>query len=144
MLGASVEVFCNKDNEFRGLFFQDDAYPEIVFVDANYKLLQLGVPIYLFLCEDSSGLSEVVGIAMLVTEDADGMQWMVDAFKKHNSRWEKIRVVIADKDIWELDVLNKYLPSAKVLICPFHTLCSFRREISVISLEFHLEQGLCL
>ena len=115
-----------------------------MFVDANYKLLQLGVPIYLFLCEDSNGLSEVVGIAMLVTEDADGMQWMVDVFKKHNSRWEKIRVVIADKDIWELDVLNKYLPSAKVLICLFHTLRSFRREISVISLEFHLEQGLCL
>ncbi|XP_065886150.1 zinc finger SWIM domain-containing protein 3-like isoform X3 [Dysidea avara] len=135
--GASVEVFCNKDNEFRGLFFQDlqmreafDAYPEIVFVDATYKLLQLGVPIYLFLCEDSNGLSEVVGVAMLVTEDADGMQWMVDAFKKYNSRWEKIRVVMADKDIGEQDVLKKCLPSAKILICLFHTLRSFRREIS--------------
>ena len=65
-----------------------DAYPEIVFVNATYKLSQLGMPIHLFLCEDSNGLGEVVGIAMLVTEDADGMQWMVDAFKKHRRKSE--------------------------------------------------------
>jgi len=59
MLGSSVEVFCKKKNEFIGLLFQDlqmkeafDTYPEIVFVDATYKLSQLGVPTYLFLCED--------------------------------------------------------------------------------------------
>ena len=46
------------------------------------------------------------------------------------SRWEKISVLMADKDIGERDVLKKCLQSAKVLICLFHTLHSFRQEIS--------------
>ena len=41
----------------------------------------------------------------------------------------EIRVVMADKDIEERDVLKKCLPGAKILICLFHTLHSFRQEI---------------
>jgi len=136
-LGASVEVHCDGENNFKGLFFQDvqmreafHAYPEIMFIDATYKLLELGIPLYLFLCEDSSGQSEVVSAAMLVSEDANGMEWMMDAFKKQNSQWEKTRVVMADKDIGERDVIKKCLPNARVLICLFHSLRTFRREVS--------------
>lgn len=136
-LGASVEVHCDGENNFKGLFFQDvqmreafHAYPEIMFIDATYKLLELGIPLYLFLCEDSNGQSEVVSAAMLVSEDANGMEWMMDAFKKQNSQWEKTRVVMADKDIGERDVIKKCLPNARVLICLFHSLRTFRREVS--------------
>ena len=37
---------------------------------------------------------------------------------------------MADKDIGECDVLKQSLPNASVLICLFHTLRSFRREIT--------------
>ena len=68
---------------------------------------KLGIPLYyLFLCEDSNGLSEVVSAPMLVSEDANGMQWMMDAFKKQNSHWEKCRVVMAGKDIGEGDTIK--------------------------------------
>ena len=58
------------------------------------------------------------------------MTWMMDAFKKHNVNWESIRVVMADKDIGERDVIKQQLPNAAVLICLFHTLRSLRREIT--------------
>ena len=106
------------------------AYPELVCLDATYKLLQLGVPTYLMLCEDSNGQSEVVATCLLVTEDADSMTWMFDAFKKHNAEWERVRVVMADKDMRERDVIKQSLPNAAVLICLFHTLRSFRREVT--------------
>lgn len=47
------------------------AYPEIVFIDATYKLLELGLPTYLTLCEDSNGQSEITAVCLLVSEDAD-------------------------------------------------------------------------
>ena len=54
-LGATVEVYFDENRKFKGLFFQDGpmsdafrAYPEIVFIDATYKLLELGIPTYLF------------------------------------------------------------------------------------------------
>ena len=78
---------------FKGLFFQDAmmkdafrAYPEIIFLDATYKLLELALPIYLFLCEDSNGQSEVVGVGILVAEDVDSLKWLVDTFKTPTMR----------------------------------------------------------
>ena len=55
---------------------------------------------------------------------------MVSTFKSNNQEWYKIKIVMADKDINERDVVKRSLPSASVLICFFHTLRTFRREIT--------------
>ena len=72
VLGASVNVYSDKQKKFKGLFFQDgsmkqcfSSYTEIIYLDATYKLLQIGLPIYLLLCEDSNGLSEICLSAFL-------------------------------------------------------------------------------
>ena len=106
------------------------AYPELLCLDATYKLLELGLLVYIMLSEDSNGQSEVVAVCLLVQEDTSSMTWMIDAFKKHNQEWEKIHVIMADKDIGERDMLRQCIPNASVLICLFHTLRSFRREIT--------------
>ena len=54
------------------------------------------------------------------------MTWMVETYKNHNDEWKRIRVLMADKDIGEHDVLKQSLPNASVQICLFHTLRSFR------------------
>jgi zinc finger SWIM domain-containing protein 3 len=130
-------VLCEGDDTFKGLFFQDkqmieafNAYPELLCIDATYKLLDLRLPVYLMLVEDSNGLSEIVAVCILVSEDTEGIQWMIEQFKKHNRNWDDIRVIMADKDIKERDTMKKLLPSATVLICLFHTLRTFRREIT--------------
>ena len=143
--GCTVEVYCDKEKNFKGCFFQDGqmkeafhAYPEIVFIDATYKLLELGLPTYLTLSEDSNGQSEITSVCLLVSEDAESMKWMIDVFKKHNSEWTRIRVVMGDKDIGEQDVIKQCFPNSSVLICLFHTLRSFRREITCEKQEYHL------
>ena len=135
--GAVVEVNVDNDKNFKGLFFQDpqmiscfQAYPELLCVDATYKLLNLGLPTYLFHSEDSNGQSEIVAVSLLVSEDAEGITWMFKAFKKFNVAWESTRVIMADKDIQERDVFKCCMPQAMILICLFHTLRSFRREIT--------------
>ena len=106
------------------------AYPELLCMDAMYKLLELGLPTYIMLSEDSNGQSEIVAVCLLVTEDVSSMTWMMDTFKKENPNWEKVSIVMADKDIGERDVTKLCLPSASVVICLFHTLRSFKREVS--------------
>ena len=73
---ADVQVLRDDGENFKGLFLQDDrmkasfrSYPEIVFIDAKYKLLNLQLPVYIILCEDSNGQSEVVAVCLLVAED---------------------------------------------------------------------------
>ena len=55
---------------------------------------------------------------------------MMNTFKQHNEAWNKIRVIMADKDISERDIIKSSIPDAAVLICLFHTLRSLRREIT--------------
>ncbi len=132
-----MDVYADEGQNLKGLFFQDQkmkaafsAYPELLCMDATYKLLQLGFPLYLMLCEDSNGQSEVVAACLLVTEDADSVMWMMETFKKRNAEWVKVRVVMADKDIGEREVIKQCLPNASVVICLFHTLRTFRREVT--------------
>ena len=137
VVGCDVQVYSDDQNNFQGLFFQDkimkevfEAYPELIFVDATYKLLNLGFPTFFVLSEDSNGQSEISAVCLLANEDGDSIKWMFDTFKQHNGKWEAIRVVMADKDLKERDVIKQCLSKAVVLICLFHTLRTFRREIS--------------
>lgn len=68
---------------------------------------------------------------MLVSNRSGGsMKWMMEMFKKHNSEWTCTRVLMADKDIGEREILRRSLPQADIFICLFHALRSFRREIT--------------
>ena len=82
------------------------------------------------LVEDSNSQSEIVSVCILTCEDCDSIRWMMGAFKKHNQNWNRARVIMADKDIKERDSVKTEFPDATVLICLFHTLRTFRREIT--------------
>ena len=132
-----MQVYSDEQSNFQGLFFQDKimkevfkAYPELIFVDATDKLLNLGFLTFLILSEDSNGESEISTVCLLASEDGDSIKCMFDTFKQHNDRWEATRVVMADKDLKERDIIKQCLPNAIVLICLFHTLRTFRREVS--------------
>ena len=131
-----MEVYSDDQKNLKGLYFQDQqmidmfrAYPEPLCLDATYKLLELGLPTYIMLYENSNGQSEIISVRLLVQEDATSMTWMVNASKQHNQEWQKICVIMANKDIGEWDVLKRYFPNASVLICLFHNLRTIRREV---------------
>ena len=88
------------------------------------------MPLYLFIVEDSMGLSEIVGVALLVLEDRVTLSWLLEKLKSENSNHFKIRVFMADKDLNERHLIKEVFPNSKILICLFHTLRSFKREVS--------------
>ena len=97
---CSVDILADENDTFCGLFVQDAemretfaAFPEILFLDATYKLLELSYPVYLFLCEDSNGMSEIAGLGMLVTEDEESLKWLIQSFKSKNPSVEHSRLV---------------------------------------------------
>ena len=134
--GSSVEVWLDKD-VFSALFFQDSmmksafsGFPEVLFVDATYKLNDLRMPLYLMMCIDGNGRSEIVALFLTSQEMQSDITRMVKAFKKHNPTWSSTKVVISDKDFNERAVFKREFPQAALHLCLFHTLRSFRREIT--------------
>lgn len=74
-----------------GLVFQDEcmrsylkSFPRVLFVDATYKLLEIRLPIYLTLYEDSMGNSEIVSVGMLSVEDEASLHWMFETLRTRN------------------------------------------------------------
>ncbi len=140
-------MFSDEKKNFKGLFFQDvemreafKTYPEKVFIDAKYKLLELGLPVYLILCEDSNGQSEIIVGCLLCCEDSESMTWMMNTFKEYNNEWSKCRVVMANKDIGERDVIKNWLPNTSVFI---HS-SLLNEKYHVINSVFHLDSKHCL
>ena len=102
---GTVDVCSDAEQNFIGLFMQDqdmrdvfNAYPEILFFDATYKLLELEIPFYVLAVEDSDGSTEIAGVCVLAVESRESLEWLLEAFKKRNPAWTKTRVVMADKE----------------------------------------------
>ena len=77
-----------------------------------------------------SGESEIVCLWVVQNEDQPTLESMMKFFKKHNPSSDRVRVVMADKDLVERNVLTQELPGSIILICLFHTLRTFKREVS--------------
>ncbi|XP_038062975.1 uncharacterized protein LOC119733644 [Patiria miniata] len=135
--GASIELLTDNSDTVQGIYFQTGemkktfaAYPELLLIDATYKLNNLRMPLYVLMSVDGNGDSEVVCLWMLAQEDQESIAFMMDKFKHHNTKAGAVKVVMADKDLTERKVLMDKLPDATIMICLFHTLRSFRREVS--------------
>lgn len=85
------EIIIDDDQNFEGLFYQDEymsemfeKFPELILVDATYKLLELRMPLYLLLIVDGNGLSEIVAIFILPEETQPVIKAAVKMFIKFN------------------------------------------------------------
>ena len=130
------EVIIDEEKNFKGLFYQDEymhnmyrKFPEIIMVDAMYKLLDLRMPLYLILAIDGDGISEIVGLFILAEETQSVIESTVTIFKRFNPSWTETKVIMPDKDFTERDAFKNCFPDAS-LTCLFHTLRSFRREVT--------------
>lgn len=135
--GATVGVVVNDQHSLVGIFYQDEVmkrvfsyYPEFLMVDSTYKLNDLRMPLYVFLVVDGNGESEIVGTFLAADETEHTIREMVKVFKAQNPDHVKVQTVMTDKDFVERSVFRDELPQASMVICLFHVLRTFRREIT--------------
>ena len=121
------------------------SYPELLFIDATYKLNDLQIPLYVLLAVDGNGESEIVCLWIVQCEDKEIIASLLVEFKQHNDSRSLIKCVMSDKDMTERNVIKEHFPQANLLICLFHTMRTFKREISCDKLGIsQSERTLCL
>ena len=91
--GSVSEVIIDEEKNFKGFVYQDEymrnmhrKFPEIIMVDATYKLLDLRMPLYLLLAIDGDGISEIVGLFILAEETQSVIESAVTIFSRCNLR----------------------------------------------------------
>ncbi|XP_057305020.1 uncharacterized protein LOC130641982 [Hydractinia symbiolongicarpus] len=142
--GATVKVIVDSEDTLNAICYQDmemrkafSAYPDLLMLDATYKLNDLRMPVYLLICVDADGESEIVGVWIVMNKEKSTIVRMSECFKKHNPNHNQIEVVVIDKDMMERDTLKEQFPRASIQLCLFHTLRAFKREITTIKMGSH-------
>ena len=125
------------EEKFKGLLYQDTymrnmymKLPEVMLVDVTYKLLDLRMPVCLLLVIEGNGLSELIGLFLVEEESKEVISSIVNNFKEKNEVWSKTAVIMPDKEFTERESFSSCFPDAKLLICLYHALHSFRREVT--------------
>ena len=83
------------------------SYPEVLMIDATYKLNDLRMPLYLMMIVDANGQSEIIATFLTVFETEDAITKMAEKIKSHNDNWPQTKVIISDKDFTERMVFKK-------------------------------------
>jgi len=151
-LDAVITTFVDDSKVLQAIFFQTQemkvtfrSYPELLYIDATYKLNDLRMPPYVLLVVDGNGESEVVCLWIAQCEDKETITSLLVEFKKHNDEWSLIKCIMSDKDMTERNVMKEQFLQANLLICLFHTMRTFQREILCEKLGISQgERVLCL
>jgi zinc finger SWIM domain-containing protein 3 len=140
-------VVSEEGSELLGIFYQDqfmkqvfDDFPELFLIDATYKLNNLRMPLYVMMVVDGNGESEIVGTFLAADETESTVRMMIQVFKVNNPGHTKVKAIMSDKDFVERLVLHDELPQASMLICLFHVLRTFRREVTCEKMNIRAAQ----
>ena len=79
---------------------------------------------------DGDGLSEIPALFILADELKSTVESIVKIFQKRNEFWTETEVIMSDKDIVEREAFSKCFANSSLLICLYHTLKMFRRELT--------------
>ena len=143
-----TEFVINNDNQLQALYYQENKmiklfayYPELLLLDATYKLNNLRMPLYVLMYVDGNGEGVIVALWIVANEEKVTIKELTNIFKKHNDT-SGVQVVVTDKDMVERGVISEKIPNAPLQLCLFHTLCTFCREITVEKMGIKAEQRL--
>ena len=100
------------------------------------------LPVYLLLVTDKNRFSEIVGHFIVAEKTKVLMEEVAIFFKKTQFQLVLYKVRISDKDFNEREASSKCFPMASLVICPYHTLRSFQREITCEKMEITSVKGL--
>ena len=80
MTDKTIKVVTDEDTVLKAIYYQDNdmkqkfsSFPEMIMVDATYKLNDLRMPVFLQLVVDGNAESEIVSVFIVVEEDAETM-----------------------------------------------------------------------
>lgn len=146
--GIDVEIFISKeDNSLKGIYIQDarmkkyfELYPEVVLMDATYKLINRRMPLFIMLVIDGNGESQIAALFIIRTENYDIVMKMFNTFKSVNKNYRDIQIILSDKNFADRRAYKESFPDAKLQLCIFHVLQAFGRAITKSKMNINNKQ----
>lgn len=138
---ATTILQSDENNDFDLLFFQTSEmkqmfakFPGMIFIDNTYNVCSEGYILNSILAEDSDGSGKPVAYCFMRRETKETVEKVIDMFCEHNDT-SKVNVIMVDKDLTEISVLEDTLSHARIQICTFHVLKYFKTKVAKLNLN---------
>lgn len=99
-----------------------DLYPDVLVMDATYKLNDRCMPLFLMMIVDGNGESQIVAILIIKSENYDIVSKMSKTFKNQNPKHSEIKVLLSDKNFADRRAYSEAFPNARLQLRIFHVL----------------------
>lgn len=133
-----TEFVLKEDGVVAGIYLQDmdmktnfQRFPELLLADATHKTNDQQMPFYSLMIIDGNGDSHIAAAFLVQEEDIQSLRKMMEIFTQQNPEWDKVQVVITDKDMTERKVFKEKMPQVSLQICLYHVLRTFNRELTI-------------
>ncbi|KAE9038847.1 hypothetical protein PR001_g7787 [Phytophthora rubi] len=107
-----------------------EAFPEVLMIDATHNTNDARYKLISFMIHDIFGHGQYVQHALMENESAECLTDAITSFKSFNPTWDRVRVIIVDKDFGEISLLRAAFPGARILLCVFHVVKYLRVEVA--------------
>lgn len=145
--GMIAEMFANEENELQGIYIQDERmrkyfmlHPELVIMDATYKVNDRRMPLFIMLVVDGNGESQIAALFILKSENYDIVTKMLNKFKAVNENHEQINVILRVKSFTDRRAYSECFPQAQLQLCIFHVIQAWKHEIKTGLMEIDATQ----
>ena len=125
----------DENNDFDFLFFQTSEmkkmfakFPEMIFIDNTYNVCSEGYILNAILVGDQDGSGKPVAYCYMKRETKETLEKIIDDTSQ-------INVIMVDKDLTEISILESKIPDAHIQICSFHVLKYFKTKVSKLDLK---------
>ena len=89
--GSLTEIVMSDRNELHALYYHISTmqkmqrkFPELLLLDATYRLNDFRIPLYVLMVEDGNGERRVVALWLVANEERDTISDIMDLFVRHN------------------------------------------------------------
>jgi zinc finger SWIM domain-containing protein 3 len=137
---ANIQLTVNNEGEISCIFIQlphmktaYNKFPEVCLLDATYNVNNIKMPLYTLMVEDGYGASIPVAHMLVVNEETSTLDSAFTCFKECAVATGDTKVFLIDKDFTEIAVVKKHFPTAKIQLCRFHVIRTFKKETTNIA-----------
>ncbi|CAF1492282.1 unnamed protein product [Adineta steineri] len=134
----SVQIKTDENGILQCLFIQTsqmktwfEKYINIAHIDSTFKINIENYQLYVCLVQNANLKGVPVAYCLMNSGIKENLEFFYAAMSKNNDL-TKTQVVIVDKDLTNIDILQQYFNNAKILLCVFHVLKYLKSQINVL------------
>ncbi|KAG3109283.1 hypothetical protein PI125_g11080 [Phytophthora idaei] len=94
------------------------AFAEVLLVDATYNTNDSRYKLFSFMVNDVYEHGQYVQHSLMEDEGAECLSDTISSFKFNNPYWDQVKVIVIDKDMGKMALLESKFPGVKVSLSP--------------------------